>query len=91
MQVFNAATQQLENVKWSVDADGEIICRFEDESFLKFPAGLTKEELQTQVDAVQASNEGQEVITQEMLAAREQSNALVNELNGVEDVPEAEE
>jgi hypothetical protein len=92
MQVFNALTQQKEDVKWEVDQYGELICRFEDGGFLKFPPGISKEELQKQVDAHEEANTGQEVITPEMEAKRleEQTaaEALVNELNGVKDVQE---
>lgn len=93
MQVFNAATQQLEDVTWTADKEGDLIATFEDGTFLKFPAGLSKEELQSQVDTVEEVNEGQEVITPEMEAKKAEdlanSEALVNELNGVDNVPEA--
>lgn len=86
MQVFNAKSQQLEDVVWSVDANNEIVCTFADGHFYKFPGGLTQEELKAQVDALQASNEGQEIITPEMEAAAAEERAaneeLVNSLNG---------
>jgi hypothetical protein len=94
MQVFNAITQQLEDVEWSVDHNNEILATFADGHFYKFPAGLSKDELEVLVDAHKA-NEGQEVITPEIEAAQEaekaEAVALVDELNGVEapaDVPE---
>lgn len=86
MQVFNAATQQLEDVDWSIDGNGEIVATFGDGSFLKFPAGIDHDQLQALVDLQQTSNEGQEVITPEDQAAADAqyqaSQELINELNG---------
>lgn len=86
MQVFNAATQQLEDVDFSVDGNDEIVAKFKDGSFLKFPAGLSEAELEEQIDAHQEANEGQEVITPEMeaeaAAKAAASKALVDKLNG---------
>ena len=86
MQVFNARTQQLENVTWAVDANNEIIATFQDGSFLKFPAGQTVEQLQSQVEAHRLASSGQEVITPEMEEQRraraQASQQTVNQLNG---------
>ena len=86
MQILNARTQQLENVTWNVDRNNELVASFADGSFLKFPAGLSLEELGQLVDKHYQSNVGQEVITQERLAAeeaqRQASNALLAQLNG---------
>src|SRR5258708_10147582 len=85
-QIFHAATQQLEDVTWATDHNNELIATFPDGRFLKFPPGLTEEELQTLIDDHQGANEGQEVITEEVLAAQEAEKAaaddLVNQLNG---------
>lgn len=85
MQVFNTATQKLEDVTWSVDKNNELVATFADESFLKFPAGLSKAQLQDQVDLVAVHNAGQEIITPEREAEiaeeRSDAEALVNSLN----------
>lgn len=94
MQVFNAKTQQLEDVTWKADDNNELVATFADGTFLKFPAGTTEEDLQRFADEHHAANEGQEVITPEMEAEREaqrQANeALVAKLNG-DTTPEGEQ
>src|ERR1700730_1560010 len=86
MQVFNARTQQLEDVTWSADRNHEVIATFADETFVKFPAGLTPKELQKLVDEHADANDGQEVITPEQEAELEAqaaaSQGLVDQLNG---------
>lgn len=85
MQIFNAKTQQSEEVVFSVDPNREIIATFPDGHFLKFPAGTSKEDLLSLIEEHEAANQGQEIITPEMEAAaaaeREAAEALVNELN----------
>ena len=94
MQVFNARTQQLEDVTWKVDDNNELVASFADGTFLKFPAGTTEEDLKTLVEAHQAANEGQEVITPEQEAAaaaqRQANEELVAKLNG-DTTPEGEQ
>src|SRR3954462_2723955 len=86
MEVFNAKTQQLEEVEFSVDKNNEILATFPDGHFLKFPAGSTEAEVKDLLEAHHASNEGQEVITPEqeaeMQAQREASEAVAAKLNG---------
>lgn len=85
MQVFNAQTQQMEDVVWSVDAATELVATFADGHFYKFPNDITIEDLQTQVDKIRSDNEGQQVITPEMEQAKtdneERLQALADELN----------
>lgn len=80
MQIFNARTQNLEDVTWSKASNGEIIAGFKDETFVKFPAGSTKQDIERLVIAHQEANEGQEVITPEMEEARAQAEASADEL-----------
>ncbi len=97
-EIFNATTQQVELAELSVDKNNEIVATFEDGSFLKFPAGLTSEEFAAQIAAVQVHNEGQEVITPEMEAAkdaeREASLALIGaepeQSSSIDQAPAAE-
>lgn len=42
-QIFNNATQQLEDATLTVDANNEIIATFADDSFLKFPTVIVTE------------------------------------------------
>lgn len=86
MQVFNTRTQQEENVVWSTDKANDLIATFEDETFVKFPAGLTLEEVQEFVNKHRDANEAQEVITPEMeaeMAEQQEANEkLLEQLNG---------
>lgn len=77
-EIFNAATQKLEEASLSVDQNNEIVATFGDGHFLKFPPGLTKEQFDTAIENVQKANEGQVVITPEMEAAvqEERNNSL---------------
>lgn len=85
MQVFNPKSQKNQNVKWTVDANGEIVCTFPDGHFLKFPAGTSQGELNRLVKKHEKVNKGQEIITPEMEAEREanreKAEALVSSLN----------
>lgn len=81
-QIFNASTQQAEDAELTVDNNNEIVATFTDESFLKFPAGLTEDEFNSQIDTVQEANDGQEVITPEMEAAVAEQRAASLELIG---------
>lgn len=80
--LFNARTQQLENATLSVDANNEIVATFADGSFVKFPAGLSKEQFETAIAEHQKSNEGQEVITPELEAQRAAQRAASEALIG---------
>lgn len=82
MQVFNAKTQQVEDVTWSKEFNGELTATFADGGFVKFPAGISRDELGKLVEAHQQANEGQEVLTEEQLAADAEMDALINDLNG---------
>jgi DICT domain-containing protein len=86
MQVFNTRTQQLEDVTWSTDKNNEVLATFEDGTFVKFPAGTTMTDLKALVKQHKVANEGQEIISPEqeaeMLKQREQSEKLVEKLNG---------
>lgn len=81
--IFNAKTQQVELAELSVDANNEIVATFCDDSVVKFPAGLSKEEFKKLIDAHQKANEGQEIITPESEAEaakqRAASLALIGE------------
>jgi hypothetical protein len=66
MILFNAKTQQDEETEAYVDHNNEIVATFADGSFVKFPAGLDKETLDTLIVEHKTANEGQEVITEEM-------------------------
>jgi hypothetical protein len=76
-------------VTWSADNNSEVVATFKDGHFYKFPAGIDKDELGALVDALVIHNEGQEIITPEVEAAREvekaQAEQLINDLNGVSD------
>lgn len=73
--IFNATTQQVEPAELTVDKNNDIVATFDDGSFLKFPAGMTAEEFTEHIAAVQVHNEGQEVITPEMEAAKDAERA----------------
>lgn len=77
-QLFNAQTQKLEDAELTVDKNNEIVATFADESFIKFPAGLTKDEFESHIAAHQSANEGQEVISEEQQAEAdaERQNSL---------------
>lgn len=88
--IFNASTQQVEEAELTVDHNGEIVATFEDGSFLKFPAGLTKAEFNEQIKLHKEHNQGQEVITPEMEAEAQKQRAASLELIGDKtNVPEA--
>lgn len=80
MKIFNARTQVEEDVEWSVGAGNEIVATFADGTFLKWPEGTTMEELEAYVLKHKEANEGQEVITPEMEAAKEEAQAQVTSL-----------
>lgn len=86
MQIFNAKTQQLEDVDFAADKNHEIVATFPDGHFLKFPAGTTEEQAKELIEAHRVANEGQEVITPEMEAQieaeRQASEDLAAKLNG---------
>lgn len=86
MQVFNARTQQLEDVTWHVEDNRELVATFADGSIVKFPAGTTEVELSLLVTKHAESNQGQEIITPEQEAAyaaeRKSADDLVAKLNG---------
>lgn len=86
MQIFNAKTQQDEDVIFSVDQNSEIVATFPDGHFLKFPAGATVDEIQALAVTHKELNSGQEVITPEqeaaMAAQRQASEDVVTQLNG---------
>ena len=82
MKIFNATTQKIEDAVMSVDANDEIVATFKNGAFLKFPAGLTKEEFEAQIQAVEDANKGQEVITPEYEAEKAARRAASLELIG---------
>jgi hypothetical protein len=86
MQIFNAKTQQLEDVDFAADKNHEIVATFSDGHFLKFPAGTTEAQAHKLIEAHRVANEGQEVITPEMEAQieaeRQASDDLAAKLNG---------
>lgn len=67
-ELFNAKTQTVEEADFTVDEHNEIVATFADGGTVKFPAGLTQKQFDAAVEAHQAGNEGQEVITEEMEA-----------------------
>lgn len=81
-QIFNAASQQVEDATLEVDTNNEIVARFADGTILKFPADLTEPEFDALVTEHQTVNEGHEVITPAMEAAKAEqraaSEALIN-------------
>lgn len=81
-QIFNARTQQTETAEMSVDHNNEIVATFKDGSFVKFPAGLTREQFEDLILAHEADNTGQEPITEESLAAEAELKANSNKLIG---------
>jgi hypothetical protein len=85
MKAFNAKTQELEDVVFSLDLNNDIICTFEDGHFIKFPAGSTKDEILDLLALHEAQNEGQSVITPEMEEAQAEQKAqaeeVIDELN----------
>jgi len=85
-EIFNALTQQLEDAELTVDHNNEIVATFKDGSFLKFPAGLTKDDFEEQIRLHQVHNEGQEVITPEVEAAKAAERAASLALIGGDDV-----
>lgn len=66
-ELFNSRTQQVEEATLTVDKNNEIVATFEDGGFIKFPAGLSKEEFEELIELHQEENEGQKVITKEIL------------------------
>lgn len=85
MQVFNATSQQDEDVTWSVDSNNEIVATFADGHFIKFPAGITQADLTAACEALKEASQNQEVVTPEMEAEQqaqaEASQNLVDSLN----------
>ena len=92
-KLFNARTQQVEEATFYVDKNNEIVAQFADGSHVKFPAGLTKQELQSLIVEHEKANSGQVVITPEMEAAqaaeRKQSLDLIGATEETNVVPEA--
>lgn len=88
--IFNALTQAVEDAELSVDHNNEIVATFADGSFLKFPAGISKKEFADQIKLVEVHNEGQEVITPEVEAAKAAERQASLDLIGAEDAVEAE-
>lgn len=74
-KLFNATTQQVETATLSVDRNNEVIASFDDGSFVKFPAGLSPEQFDMLIELQQSANEGQDVLTPEVLAAQEAARA----------------
>lgn len=95
MQLFNATTQQDEDVTWSADHNHEIIATFANGHFYKFPAGSTIEEVQAHATAIKESSQGQEIITPEMEAAAAEeakvSQDLVDQLNAGNTMPQGDQ
>jgi hypothetical protein len=89
-QIFNATTQQVEEAELSVDQNNEIVATFADGNFVKFPAGMTAEEFEKQIALVQAHNEGQEIVTPEMEAAKEAERAASLALINGNTMPEGD-
>lgn len=82
MQVFNARTQQDEDVVWGLTIHHELIATFKDGGFVKFPAGTDEEGLKKLVVAHKEANQGQEVVTDDQLAEQSEAEEFVNKLNG---------
>jgi len=86
MLAFNANTQQEEEVTWASDATGELICTFPTGHFLKFPKGITKEQVAYLLEEHKLHNQGKEIITPEMEAANQAAlkvtQDIAQELNG---------
>lgn len=78
--IFNATTQQVEPATLSVDSNGEIVARFENGAFEKFPAGLTVAEFNDLVTKLETANKGQVSVeaTEELVKqlAAEEPNPL---------------
>jgi len=88
-EIFNANTQQVEPAELTVDHNNDIVATFQDGSFLKFPAGLDRQQFEDQINLVQVHNQGQEVITPEYEAAKEAERAASLALIGdTSDVPQ---
>lgn len=70
--VYNATTQQIEEATLTVDDNNEIVATFENGHFAKFPAGLTQQQFDEAVVALDnEDNHQQEIITPEMEAEKE--------------------
>lgn len=88
MQLLNVRTKELEDAKAYVDDNNEIVAEFSDGGILKFPAGLSKEELEAAVIRHNETedNLNQEIVTPEMEAERvaEKANSenVLNEVFG---------
>jgi hypothetical protein len=67
-QIFNAATQQIEDAEMSVDANNEIVATFADGSFVKFPSVIV---------ALEPTADGTETITTESPMTVEVLNDLI--------------
>lgn len=85
MNIFNARTQQIEDVSWTLDGNDELIATFADGGFLKFPH-VEPDELKVLIDAHESANGGQEIITEEQMRAQakqqEANEKLLDQLNG---------
>lgn len=94
MKVFNARTQKIEEPVWTKDTNGELVATFEDDTFVKFPANIDREELELLLIAHQEANEGQEVITEGMVEAEARAQAedesFLNGLNTGNTMPESD-
>lgn len=90
MQIFNARSQQVEDAEMSVDANNEIVATFQDGGFIKFPAGLTKDEFDALIVKHEEDNKGQEIITPEMEAEKVAERAASLELIGETETPTEE-
>lgn len=73
--IFNAKTQQEEKAELTVDDNNEIVAEFKDGGIVKFPAGVSKEELDDLIEQHKEANEGQEVITPEVEAKQKADRA----------------
>lgn len=82
MQIFNARTQQDEDVVFSLSPDKELVATFEGGGFLKFPAGTSQKDLDKLAKIHKVANEGQEVVTEAMLAEEKKAQAFIDKLNG---------
>lgn len=83
VQLYSVAEGGLAEYELSVAENGEIIATYGD-TFLKFPAGLTKAQLQKAFEAHNSANEGKVGLTEEEQEAAGQavanSQALIDSL-----------
>lgn len=90
-KIFNARTQEVEDATLTVDDNNEIVATFEDKGFVKFPAGLAEPQFKKLIEEHKTHNEGQEVITPEMEAAKVRERAASLALIGDENANTDEE